>query len=183
LGTEKGIYNIPTKIYERIYASEDPSAQPGGHDTFHDPRDIGGAHPEAAGRHPEKGSLPDHRGKKHAPHGCSSFRGSRSLSWSSAFYTSPLPSFCPPSPYSWWEGSKHTAFYHLKKHDLEQLPENLPMEDDADAVVELALSVPGRGGRDHAGRNHDFHVIVKMKVRGKFLLQFLGVLPFSLPGP
>jgi iron(III) transport system permease protein len=26
------------------------------------------------------------------------------------------------------------------------------------------------------------YVIVKMKVRGKFLLEFLGVLPFSLPG-
>lgn len=26
------------------------------------------------------------------------------------------------------------------------------------------------------------YVIVKMKVRGKFILQFLGVLPFSLPG-
>ena len=183
LGTEKGIYNIPTKIYERIYASGGSFGAIRVGTILSTILVISAALIlKLQEGILKKRRLPDIGGKKNRPKVLKPRGLKIPLLVISVLYigfTVILPTV--------------TIFLvgGLKTYGLPIILKNMTWNNylkifqwkmTRDAVWNsLYLSLGAAGVTMLAGTMISY-VIVKMKVRGKFLLQFLGVLPFSLPG-
>lgn len=183
LGTEKGIYNIPTKIYERIYASGGSFGAIRVGTILSTILVISAALIlKLQDAILKKGRFQIIAGKSMRPM-VLKLRGLKiPLLVISVLYigfTVILPTV--------------TIFLvgGLKTYGLPIILKNMTWNNylkifqwkmTRDAVWNsLYLSLGAAGVTMLAGTMISY-VIVKMKVRGKFLLQFLGVLPFSLPG-
>lgn len=183
LGTERGIYNIPTKIYEKIYASG------GSYEAIR----IGTILAtilvitatlilKAQNLVLKKGRFQIIAGKSMRP----VVMKLRGLRW-------PLFTFCIVYLLVTVVLPTVTIFLigGLKTYGLPFLPKNLTMDNYLE-VFKLKMTRNAIWNSVYLSTSTAFvtmlagvmisYVIVKMKVKGKFILEFLGVLPYSLPG-
>jgi iron(III) transport system permease protein len=184
LGTEVGIYNIPTKIYERIYQSA------GSFDAIRTGTILSSILVISAGLILYAQSFILKAGRFQVIAGKSmrptllKLRGLKMpllvLSILYIFITVVLPTV--------------TIFLvgSLKTYGLEFELENMTLENLKYILFDWKMTRDAIWNSFYLSLAAAFvtmlvgtlisYVIVKMKVRGKFVLEFLGVLPFSLPG-
>jgi iron(III) transport system permease protein len=184
LGTEVGIYNIPTKIYERIYQSA------GGFNAIRTGTILSSILVISAGLILYAQSFILKAGRFQVIAGKSmrptllKLRGLKMpllvLSILYIFITVILPTV--------------TIFMvgSLKTYGLEFIPENMTLDNLKYILFDWKMTQDAIWNSFYLSLAAAFvtmlvgtlisYVIVKMKVRGKFVLEFLGVLPFSLPG-
>lgn len=183
LGTERGIYNIPTKIYERIYASG------GSYDAIR----VGTILAtilvltatlilKAQNLVLKKGRFQIIAGKSMRP----VVMKLRGLKW-------PLFAFCIGYLLITVVMPTITIFLlgALKTYGLPFKLGNFTWQNYIE-IFQLRLTRESIFNSLYLSTSTAFitmlagvmisYVIVKMKVRGKFVLEFLGVLPYSLPG-
>ncbi len=183
LGTEKGIYNIPTKIYERIYASG------GSYEAIR----VGTILAtilvicatlilKAQNLVLKKGRFQIIAGKSMRP----VVLKLRGLRW-------PLFIFCILYLLITVVMPTVTIFLigGLKTYGLPFTPNNMTFDNYAE-IFKMKLTRSAIWNSVYLSTLTAFvtmlagvmisYVIVKMKVKGKFILEFLGVLPYSLPG-
>ncbi len=183
LGTEKGIYNIPTKIYERIYASG------GSYEAIR----VGTILAtilvicatlilKAQNLVLKKGRFQIIAGKSMRP----VVLKLRGLRW-------PLFIFCILYLLITVVMPTVTIFLigGLKTYGLPFTPNNMTFANYAE-IFKMKLTRSAIWNSVYLSTLTAFvtmlagvmisYVIVKMKVKGKFILEFLGVLPYSLPG-
>jgi iron(III) transport system permease protein len=184
LGTEIGLYNIPTKIYERIYASG------GSFQAIRTGTILSSILVIAAGLILYAQSLVLKAGRFQVIAGKSmrpmllKLRGLKIplliLSILYILITVVLPTI--------------TIFLvgALKTYGLSLSTENMTLKNLTYILFEWKLTKDAIWNSFYLSLGAAFvtmivgtlisYVIVKMKVRGKFILEFLGVLPFSVPG-
>lgn len=183
LGTEKGIYNIPTKIYERIYASG------GSYEAIR----VGTILAtilvicatlilKAQNLVLKKGRFQIIAGKSMRP----VVLKLRGLRW-------PLFIICIVYLLITVVMPTVTIFLigGLKTYGLPFIPKNMTL-DNYKEIFQMKLTRSAIWNSVYLSTLTAFvtmlagvmisYVIVKMKVKGKFILEFLGVLPYSLPG-
>ncbi len=183
LGTEKGIYNIPTKIYERIYASG------GSYEAIR----VGTILAtilvicatlilKAQNLVLKKGRFQIIAGKSMRP----VVLKLRGLRW-------PLFIICIVYLLITVVMPTVTIFLigGLKTYGLPFIPKNMTLDNYIE-IFQMKLTRSAIWNSVYLSTLTAFvtmlagvmisYVIVKMKVRGKFILEFLGVLPYSLPG-
>ena len=183
LGVEKGIYNIPTKIYERIYASG------GSYEAIRVGTILATILVICAtlilklqNVVLKKGRFQIIAGKSKRP-GVLKLRG---LRW-------PLFIICVVYLLLTVVMPTVTIFLigGLKTYGLSFLPKNMTFANYAE-VFQMKMTRSAIWNSVYLSTLTAFvtmlagvmisYVIVKMKVKGKFILEFLGVLPYSLPG-
>lgn len=183
LGTEKGIYNIPTKIYERIYASG------GSFGAIRTGTILSAILVIAAAAILKLQDLLLKRGRFQVIAGKSMrpvLLKLRGLKWPllalSVAYI--LITVVMPTVTIFLVGG-------LKTYGLPIAPKNLTMRNyiqifrwkmTLDAMWNSIYLSLGAAFVTMLAGTMISYVIVKMRPKGKFLLEFLGVLPFSLPG-
>jgi iron(III) transport system permease protein len=183
LGTEKGIYNIPTKIYERIYASG------GSFGAIRTGTILSAILVVAAAAILKLQDLLLKRGRFQVIAGKSMrpvLLKLRGLKWPllalSVAYI--LITVVMPTVTIFLVGG-------LKTYGLPIAPKNLTMRNyiqifrwkmTLDAIWNSIYLSLGAAFVTMLAGTMISYVIVKMRPKGKFLLEFLGVLPFSLPG-
>ncbi|TYT78909.1 ABC transporter permease [Treponema phagedenis] len=183
LGTEKGIYNIPTKIYERIYASA------GSFEAIRTGTILSmilviaaAIILKAQNMILKKGRFQIIAGKSMRPV-VLKLRGLKiPLLIISIVYI--LITVVLPTVTIFLIGGLKTYGLPFKAENMTWLNyiEIFKWKLTKDAIWNsLYLSISAAFVTMLAGVMISY-VIVKMKVRGKFILEFLGVLPFSLPG-
>ncbi len=183
LGTEKGIYNIPTKIYERIYASG------GSYEAIR----VGTILAtilvicatlilKAQNLVLKKGRFQIIAGKSMRP----VVLKLRGLRW-------PLFIICILYLLITVVMPTVTIFLigGLKTYGLPFIPKNMTLDNYIE-IFQMKLTRSAIWNSVYLSTLTAFvtmlagvmisYVIVKMKVKGKFILEFLGVLPYSLPG-
>lgn len=183
LGTEKGIYNIPTKIYERIYASGGSFGAIRVGTILSTILVISAALIlKLQDVLLKKGQYQIIAGKSMRPM-VLKLRGLRTpLLIISILYI--LVTVLLPTITIFLVGGLKTygLAFELKNMTWNNYIKIFQWKMTRDAIWNsLYLSLGAAFVTMLAGTMISY-VIVKMKVRGKFLLQFLGVLPFSLPG-
>ncbi len=183
LGVEKGIYNIPTKIYERIYASG------GSYEAIRVGTILATILVICAtlilklqNVVLKKGRFQIIAGKSMRP----VVLKLRGLRW-------PLFIICVVYLLLTVVLPTVTIFLigGLKTYGLPFLPKNMTFENYAE-VFQMKMTRSAIWNSVYLSTLTAFvtmlagvmisYVIVKMKVKGKFILEFLGVLPYSLPG-
>jgi iron(III) transport system permease protein len=184
LGTEVGIYNIPTKIYERIYQSA------GSFDAIRTGTILSSILVISAGIILYAQSFLLKAGRFQVIAGKSmrptllKLRGLKiPLLVLSILYI--LITVILPTVTIFMVGS-------LKTYGLEFTAENMTFDNLTYILFDWKLTRDAIWNSFYLSLAAAFvtmlvgtlisYVIVKMKVRGKFVLEFLGVLPFSLPG-
>ncbi|AEV29165.1 ABC-type Fe3+ transport system, permease component [Sphaerochaeta pleomorpha str. Grapes] len=183
LGTERGIYNIPTKIYERIYASG------GSYEAIRTGTILSTVLVitatlilKAQNIVLKKGRFQIIAGKSMRPT-VMKLRGAR---W-------PLFAFCVLYLLITVVLPTVTIFLigGLKTYGLPFVPKNMTFLN-YEEIFKLRMTRSAIWNSLYLSTLTAFvtmlagvmisYVIVKMKVKGKFILEFLGVLPYSLPG-
>ena len=183
LGTEKGIYNIPTKIYERIYASGGSFGAIRVGTILSTILVISAALIlKLQDILLKKGQYQIIAGKSMRPM-VLKLRGLKvPLLIISIVYI--LITVVLPTVTIFMVGGLKTygLTFQLKNMTWDNYIKIFQWKMTKDAIWNsIYLSLSAAFVTMLAGTMISY-VIVKMKVRGKFLLQFLGVLPFSLPG-
>jgi iron(III) transport system permease protein len=184
LGNEVGIYNIPTKIYERIHQSA------GSFDAIRTGTILSAILVIAAGLILYAQSFILKAGRFQVISGKSmrpmllKLRGLKiPLLVFSIIYI--LITVILPTVTIFMVGT-------LKTYGLEFTPENMTLENVKYILLDWKMTRDAIWNSFYLSLAAAFvtmlvgtlisYVIVKMKVRGKFALEFLGVLPFSVPG-
>jgi iron(III) transport system permease protein len=184
LGNEVGIYNIPTKIYERIHQSA------GSFDAIRTGTILSAILVIAAGLILYAQSFILKAGRFQVISGKSmrpmllKLRGLKiPLLVFSIIYI--LITVILPTVTIFMVGT-------LKTYGLEFTPENMTLENVKYILLDWKMTKDAIWNSFYLSLAAAFvtmlvgtlisYVIVKMKVRGKFALEFLGVLPFSVPG-
>ena len=184
LGTEVGIYNIPTKIYERIYQSA------GSFDAIRTGTILSSILVISAGLILYAQSFILKAGRFQVIAGKSmrptllKLRGLKMpLLVLSVLYIA--ITVILPTVTIFMVGS-------LKTYGLEFEPDNMTLDNLKYILFDWKMTKDAIWNSFYLSLAAAFvtmlvgtlisYVIVKMKVRGKFVLEFLGVLPFSLPG-
>jgi len=183
LGTEKGIYNIPTKIYERIYASG------GSFDAIRVGTILSAILVISAALILKlqdillkKGQYQIIAGKSMRPM-VLKLRGLKiPLLVISVLYI--LVTVVLPTVTIFMVGGLKTygLTFQLKNMTWGNYIKIFQWKMTKDAIWNSIYLSLGAAFVTMLAGTMISYVIVKMKVRGKFFLQFLGVLPFSLPG-
>ncbi len=183
LGTEKGIYNIPTKIYERIYASG------GSFDAIRVGTILSAILVISAALILKlqdillkKGQYQIIAGKSMRPM-VLKLRGLKiPLLVISVIYI--LVTVVLPTVTIFMVGGLKTygLTFQLKNMTWGNYIKIFQWKMTKDAIWNSIYLSLGAAFVTMLAGTMISYVIVKMKVRGKFFLQFLGVLPFSLPG-
>ena len=183
LGTERGIYNIPTKIYERIYASG------GSYEAIRVGTILATILVICATLILKLQNLVLKKGRFQIIAGKSMrpvVMKLRGLRW-------PLFTFCIIYLLLTVVLPTVTIFMigGLKTYGLPFIPKNFTMSNYLE-IFQLKMTRNAIWNSVYLSSLTAFvtmlcgvmisYVIVKMKVKGKFVLEFLGVLPYSLPG-
>lgn len=183
LGTEKGIYNIPTKIYERIYASA------GSFSAIRIGTILSTILVISAALILKAQSMLLKRGKFQIIAG----KSMRPVVLKLRGLKTPLFIFCIiyigitvilPTVTIFFIGGLKTYGLPIALESLtwENYIEIFKWKMTKDSIINsIYLSLSSAFVTMLVGVMISY-VIVKMKVKGKFIIEFLGVLPFSLPG-